>query len=313
MQLIFATNNSGRLRMLSYHNTPIDEFRDELTDRLGIRILVKREDLNHDFVTGNKWWKLKYNLEEAKQSGFKRILTFGGAFSNHVYATAAAAREFGFESIGIIRGERSSLLNSTLAFAESCGMHLHFVTREQYRAKSEDEMEKTLRNQFGDFYSIPEGGTNLLAVKGCSEFAMNELSKVQFDHLFLPVGTGGTMAGLVCGFNGQKNITGISVLKNGGFLVDEIKSLTKKFSGSEYGNWQVHTSYDQGGYAKANETLKRFIGTMWKRHNLPFDHVYTAKMMWAIIKEAEAGNFKPGTTILALHTGGLQGSRDLLL
>jgi 1-aminocyclopropane-1-carboxylate deaminase/D-cysteine desulfhydrase-like pyridoxal-dependent ACC family enzyme len=277
-----------------------------------VRVFIKREDLNHAFISGNKWWKLKYNLEEATKSGLTRILTFGGAYSNHIYATAAAARECGFDSIGIIRGEKITPLNATLKFAEQQGMHLHFISREAYKRKTESIFIEELKDLFGDFYLIPEGGTNDLAVKGCAEFASKELSDLEFDHFFLPVGTGGTIAGIISSFEGKKNVIGIPVLKNAEFLQGEIQSLLKNFLGSSYGNWQLLTSYHHGGYAKVSEALKRFIVTMKAKHDLPLDPVYTAKMLWAVINEAELGHFKQGSTILTLHTGGLQGSADIM-
>jgi 1-aminocyclopropane-1-carboxylate deaminase len=293
--------------MLNYQPTPEITIEDPIFEKAGIRVIVKREDLNHPLISGNKWWKLKYNLEEARKSGFHKILTFGGAYSNHIYATAAAAIESCFESIGIIRGEKILPLNPTLKFAERNGMKLHFISREEYRLKTTSSFIQELKKNFGDFYLIPEGGTNLLAVKGCEEFAINELSNINFEYIFLSVGTGGTISGLICGFKGLKKIVGVSVLKNGEFLSDDINGLIQNFSGRSYGNWELLTSYHQGGYAKVTEELKRFIVMMQAQHNLPLDAVYTGKLLWAVMKEAENGAFKRGSTVLVLHTGGLQG------
>jgi 1-aminocyclopropane-1-carboxylate deaminase/D-cysteine desulfhydrase-like pyridoxal-dependent ACC family enzyme len=271
-----------------------------------VQLLVKREDLNHPLVSGNKWWKLIYSLEEAKNLKLP-VLTFGGAYSNHIFATAAATNELGLQSIGIIRGEKTLVLNPTLAFAEAQGMQLHYISRDDYRKKENPEFIDSLHQRFGEFYLIAEGGTNLLAVKGCAEFAVDELSELNFDHLFLPVGTGGTMAGLICGFEGKKKITGVSVLKGGEFLNEEIEKLIKNYSGSSYGNWSLLTSYHQGGYAKVTNTLLDFVSAMKERHNLPLDTVYMGKLMLAVMHEIEGGRFQKGSTVLALHTGGLQG------
>lgn len=293
---------------MNYTTTPVQEIHDPLIAKAGIRLLVKREDLNHPLVSGNKWWKLKYNLAEAQLQKHDTLLTFGGAFSNHIYATAAAAAESKMQSIGIIRGEETLPLNPTLSFAQAQGMRLVYISRDDYRKKSGPEFSTWLQKKFGDFYLIPEGGTNILAVKGCAEFATDHLSQHAFDYLCLPVGTGGTMAGIVTGFQGSKEILGISVLKKGDFLTSDILQLVQAFSGMFYGNWSVLTSYDHGGYAKVTKELLDFVSAMKDKYNLPLDHVYTGKLLWAVMKEAVRGRFTRGSTVLALHTGGLQGA-----
>lgn len=287
---------------LTYNPTPIIELKSAVLAESGVRILIKREDLNHVYASGNKWWKLKYNLEEATRIGHDTILTFGGAYSNHIYATAAA-KEIGLKSIGVIRGEEVNALNHTLAFAQSCGMKLHFISREEYRNKTTDDFIQQLQNKFGDFYLIPEGGTNELAVKGVAEFGAALINEVDFDYLCLPVGTGGTMAGIVKALAGRKKIVGFSVLKGGGFLNHEVK----KWVGSSFDNWSIVEDYHFGGYAKTTDELIKFISEFEKQHQLPLDQVYTAKMMFGILDLIQKGYFKRGSTILALHTGGLQG------
>jgi 1-aminocyclopropane-1-carboxylate deaminase len=292
--------------MIRYEDTPIQEIFWEPFKKAGVRVLVKREDLNNETVSGNKWWKLKYNLEVGKNKNFGRVLTFGGAYSNHIYSTSAAAKQAGLESIGIIRGEElATAANPTLSFARQQGMILHFVSREDYRQKTNSDFLNSLEKQFGKFYLIPEGGTNSLAVKGCSEFAVEKLASMQFDKLFVPVGTGGTIAGLICGFRGEKEIVGVSVLKDGDFLKSEIKNLIIESAGECYSNWSLLTSYHHGGYAKVTNELMKFIDEM-KSHNLPLDPVYTGKLMWAITQEIQIGKIERGSTVLALHTGGLQ-------
>jgi len=288
--------------LLTYTPTPIQEINDPLFDKAGVRVLIKREDLNHPLVSGNKWWKLKYNLEQAKVQNKKSLLTFGGAYSNHIYATASAAHELNFESIGIIRGEETLPLNPTLRFAKQKGMRLHYVSRETYQKKSEPEFIEQLHKQFGDFYLIPEGGTNELAVKGVEEFA--RILGNEFDYLCCAIGTGGTLAGLVSGFKGEKEIYGVSVLKDGEFLKEEVE----KYLHEEYGKWDLLTSYHHGGYAKTTESLLKFMVDFRLRHNIPSDHVYTGKLFWGITKEIEAGRFTKGSTVLILHSGGLQGN-----
>jgi 1-aminocyclopropane-1-carboxylate deaminase/D-cysteine desulfhydrase-like pyridoxal-dependent ACC family enzyme len=293
---------------LFYSATPIQEIENDTLQKAGVRLLIKREDLNHPSISGNKWWKLKYNVEKALSESKTSLLTFGGAYSNHIYATAAAGMEHGLKTIGIIRGEETLPLNSTLSFAKNQGMILHYISREDYKKKSDDDFIIQLRERFGDFYLIPEGGTNHYAVKGCAEFAREELSQIAFDYLCLPVGTGGTMAGIVSGLEPHKQVIGVSVLKNGGFLAEEIRKLIYDFSGKAYGNWTLLTSYDHGGYAKMTKELLDFVSAMKDRHNLLLDHVYTGKLLWAVMKEVERGKFDRGSTVLALHTGGLQGA-----
>jgi 1-aminocyclopropane-1-carboxylate deaminase len=288
--------------LLGYSPTPVQEIHDPLFEKAGVRVLVKREDLNHPYVSGNKWWKLKYNLEESRKLEKRTLLTFGGAYSNHIFATAAAAHELGFESIGVIRGEETLPLNPTLTFAVKCGMKIHYVSRGSYRKKMEPQFIQQLHDTFGDFYLIPEGGTNELAVKGVAEFAGNLLTETDFDTLCLSVGTGGTMAGIINAFKDQKVVMGFPALKGGEFLSDEIR----KYLISDYGNRALVTSYHHGGYGKVTPDLLDFMEKMRTHHNLPLDSVYTAKMFWGVMKEIEKGSFAKATTVLVLHTGGLQ-------
>jgi 1-aminocyclopropane-1-carboxylate deaminase len=186
-------------------------------------------------------------------------------------------------------------------------MHLHFVTRSQYREKNLASFQSDLTNRFGNFYSLPEGGSNLLAVQGCSLFASAELMDLNCDHIYLPVGTGGTMAGVICGLGDFVKVTGVSVLRNGGFLEDEIRNFAFKYSGHLYANWSLLTSYHHGGYARTTPELMNFIREMDEVYGLPLDQVYTGKLLWAIFREIEAGHVRRGAKVLAIHTGGLQG------
>ena len=293
--------------MLEYRATPITELNDPVIEAAGIRVFVKREDLNHTAISGNKWWKLKYNLAEAIETGCESVLTFGGAYSNHIFATAAAARAFGLKSIGFIRGEEIVPYNTTLAFVKNQGMRLHFVSREEYRKKNDEQFIRQLKDEFGDFYLIPEGGSNANAVRGVKEFAERILSENDFDSMILPVGTGGTLAGLICGLPSSKQILGVSVLRGGDFLVDDTQNLARSicedFSKT---NWTILTDYDFGGYAKSSPALEEFISDFFQKHNIPLEPVYSGKAMWALWNEISTGRFERGTKILFLHTGGLQ-------
>lgn len=287
--------------MLTYTPTPVQELHDPIFDTAGVRVLVKREDLNHPFVSGNKWWKLKYNLEEAKKQNHKTLLTFGGAYSNHIFATAAAAHELGFDSIGVIRGEETLPLNDTLNFAAQRGMKLHYVSREKYRNKNEAAFINELHKQFRDFYLIPEGGTNQLAIQGCEEFA--QTLNQDFDYVCCSVGTGGTLAGLINVLPADKTILGFSSLKNGEFLQAEVEqwlTFTKN-------NWQIVTDFHFGGYGKTPESVQIIQKELFSDHRILFDLIYGSKMMAGVWDLLQKGFFRRNSTILIIHTGGLQG------
>jgi len=287
------------MHVLAYHPTPIQELHSAEFDRAGIRVLIKREDLNHPLVSGNKWWKLKYNLQEAQRTGKGRLLTFGGAFSNHIFATAAAARELGLQSIGIIRGEECHPLNPVLTFARQCGMALHYISRADYRKKQEPEFIHRLHQQLGDFYLIPEGGTNALAVQGVAEFAATLAT--DFDVLCCAVGTGGTLAGLVNGLQGNKHIMGFAVLKAAASLENTVRQyLVKPFQ-----NWCINHTWHHGGYAKVPAELRLFIQSFQQAHGFLPDGVYMGKLLRGITLEIAMGTFKRGTTVLVLHSGGI--------
>ncbi|HMQ01027.1 MAG TPA: pyridoxal-phosphate dependent enzyme [Cyclobacteriaceae bacterium] len=291
--------------MLPYTPTPVQELFDPLFAEKQVKVLLKREDLNHIEISGNKWWKLKYNLQEALSLQQDTLLTFGGAYSNHIYATAAAAKALGLKSIGIIRGEENLPLNATLSFAKSCGMHLHYVSREVYRNKSDPSFIEDLQKQFGRFYIIPEGGSNALAVKGIAEFAQHLERSIDFDYCCVPVGTGGTMAGLINGFKGSKKVLGFAVLKGGEFLVDEIK---KYLNSTACESWQLIAEYHFGGYAKSNQQLLKFMHDFKTENQVELDFIYTAKMMFGVFDLIRQDKFKRGSKILCIHTGGLQGN-----
>jgi 1-aminocyclopropane-1-carboxylate deaminase len=286
--------------MLSYSITPVQEIHDSILDKAGVRVLIKREDLNHPFISGNKWWKLKYNLEEAAMLSHKTLLTFGGAYSNHIYATAAAAHELGLKSIGIIRGEETLPLNNTLSFALNNGMKLHYVSRELYRTKAEQAFTDTLHKAFGDFYLIPEGGTNNLAVRGVTGFAKTLGN--DFDYLCCAVGTGGTMAGLINGVSSEKKLIGFPVLKNGEFLKEEIENLLP----SKHNNWTLNTDYHFGGYAKSTPQLTSFIEDFKTKHQIQLDSIYTGKALFGVFDLISRNYFLTGSTILFIHTGGVR-------
>lgn len=285
---------------------PLQKLEAPLWQEQGVALWVKREDLLHPHISGNKWRKLKYNLQEARQQDHHTLLTFGGAYSNHIAATAAAGKAYGFRSIGIIRGEEHLPLNPTLALATSCGMQLHYISREQYRLKSEPGFLQELRAQFGQVYVLPEGGTNLLAVKGCAEIVPD--IDVDFSHICCAMGTGGTFAGIVAGLTGEKEALGFPALKGGAFLRQEVEELVLAYSGQRYHNWQLATEYHFGGYAKVKPELLAFMAQFKQEHGIPLEPVYTGKMMYGLFDLVRKGYFPRGSRVVAVHTGGLQGN-----
>jgi len=270
-----------------------------------IEVTVKREDLIHPFVSGNKFRKLKYNLLQAKEESYDTLLTFGGAFSNHIAAVAYAGKENGFSTIGIIRGEELSgkvAENPTLQFAKDCGMQLEFVTREVYRFKNETTFIEQLKKQFGTFYLIPEGGTNDLAIKGCKEI-LSENDK-RFDYICSAVGTGGTISGIINSLEPNQKVLGFPALK-GDFLKDEICNFATN------GNWELITDYHFGGYGKVTRELIAFINRFYEEYQIPLDPVYTGKMVFGVIDLIAKDYFPKKSKILMIHTGGIQGIQGM--
>lgn len=264
-------------------------------------LFVRREDLLHPQVSGNKFRKLKYNLLKAKEERKNTLLTFGGAYSNHISAVAAAAKQEGFKSIGIIRGEELSSKiseNPTLFYAQECGMQLFFISRSEYRKKDEPDFINNLQTEYGDFYLLPEGGTNALAVKGCEEILRIEDSK--YDYICTAVGTGGTISGLVKASFPHQKVLGFSSLK-GDFQTEEVRKHTSKT------NFKITDSYCFGGYGKIDSELVRFINEFKQHTGIPLDPIYTGKMMFGIVDLLKNGYFKENSCIFAVHSGGLQG------
>jgi len=266
-----------------------------------IQLFLKREDLIHPFISGNKYRKLKYNIFEAKAQNKETLLTFGGAFSNHIAATAYAGKLNNFKTIGVVRGEELEDKieeNPTLQFAKSCGMQFLFVSRNAYREKANSEFLKKLKFKFGDFYLLPEGGTNSLAVKGCEEILSKE--DKTYDYVCCCIGTGGTISGIVNSTKTKQKVLGFPALK-GDFLQEDICKFAKQK------NWKLITDYHFGGYAKIKPELISFINQFKAEYNIPLDPIYTGKMLFGIFDLIEKDFFSQDSKILAIHTGGLQG------
>lgn len=277
----------------------------QITFPNSISVTIKREDLIHAVVSGNKFRKLKYNLLQAKTENKKTLLTFGGAFSNHIAAVAFAAKENGFQSVGIIRGDelRDKIAqNPTLKFAQECGMQFEFVSRDAYRFKNESAFLEDLKLKFGDFFLIPEGGTNALAIQGCQEILTAE--DREFDYICCAVGTGGTISGIINSALPHQKVLGFPALK-GDFLQDEIRIFVQNK------NWELITEYHFGGYGKINEDLIRFINQFYNDNQIPLDPIYTGKMVFGVIDLIQKNYFPAQSNILLIHTGGIQGIQGM--
>ncbi len=277
-------------------NIPIDTL-----NYKGHDIDILRLDKAYPEIQGNKYYKLKYNFEEAKAQNQTTLLTFGGAFSNHLHAVATAGALYGFKTIGVVRGEDDPL-NPTLIYTRSKGMQLHFITREEYRnERIHNTMQSWLEKQFGSFYLLPEGGTNKLAIKGCTEILTGINKKYQF--IFCPVGTGGTLAGLISTPNIDAYVIGISSLKTGIQLTQSVNLLAPDTTT----NWSINTNYHMGGYARMNADLMSFIKQFHTKNNILLDPVYTGKMMFGVFDMINKNKLGADSSILCIHTGGLQG------
>jgi 1-aminocyclopropane-1-carboxylate deaminase len=273
----------------------------------GISLEIKREDLIHPFVSGNKFRKLKYNLLQAKEEKQETLLTFGGAFSNHIAAVAFAGKEAGFKTIGIIRGEelRAKISeNPTLSFAQNCGMQLEFVSREDYRMKNDALFLAHLKQKYGAFYLIPEGGTNALAIKGCQEILTE--ADADFNYICCAVGTGGTISGIINSISPNQKVLGFPALK-GDFLKEEIRNFAQN------DNWELVTDYHFGGYGKVTQELIAFINQFYKEHQIPLDPIYTGKMVFGVLDLIQKNYFPAQSKILLIHTGGIQGIQGMNL
>lgn len=290
---------------------PVQSLHHPLFEKHGVQVMIKREDLLHNEVSGNKWRKLKYNLNAAREQGLHRVLTFGGAYSNHLYATAAACHSLGFESIGVVRGEPKFPLNSTLFFCVKNGMHLHFVSRNEYRKRDENGLIERLHAQYSRSYFVPEGGANALGVSGCVEI-LDEVHK-DFDVVTVACGTGSTLAGLVLALKDHQKAIGFSALKGGEFLEDEVirhaqSVLKNPAANAELSqSFRIETNYHFGGYGKMKPELAEFMEQFYIDHKIRLDPVYTNKMVYGLYDMIGRGEFSKGTRILMIHSGGLQG------
>lgn len=285
--------------MIQLPPSPLQKIEDPILKDFPINLYIKRDDLIHPEITGNKWRKLKYNLIEAREKGFENLMTFGGAFSNHIYATAAAGKEFGFKTTGIIRGdELTPLSNEILMYSKINGMDLIFLPRLNYGFK-----DKITRQYRDDFYVIPEGGSNELAIKGVVEMMDEIYEIITPDYVCVAAGTGGTLAGIVSGLRAETEAIGFAVLKDKGLMWNFVSKLTT--NGKEF---DLTNDYIFTNYGKTTPELIDFIMQFEERNpNIKLEQVYTGKMMYGVYDMIQRGEFRENSTIVVIHTGGLRG------
>lgn len=279
-------------------------------DQHDIRLSVLRLDEINPLVFGNKWFKLKYNLLACQEQGLSRLLSFGGAYSNHLMAVAAAGQHYGLETIGVVRGELVRPLNPVLQFAADRGMQLHGISRSQYRQKDSPDFQEALSLRWGDFYLIPEGGSNALGVRGCKEIpSLLAWESDDRRHLLaMACGTGATMAGVIQGFAANVatdlEILGVAVLKAPGYMSRNVSRWLDPETLPLELSWRIDDDSHFGGYARSNPALERFMSAFSEAHEIPLDPVYTGKLFWRLDHDIRSGRIAPGTDIIALHTGG---------
>ena len=274
-------------------------------------VSVLRLDELDTYVTGNKGYKLKHNLLQMQAEGHERLLTFGGAYSNHLVAVAAAGRRLRIETIGVVRGELYEPLNPRLSFAASCGMHLHAMSRDDYRHKASEQILSRLRATYGDFYCIPEGGSNALGVRGCEEISdfLTWQSSAEKRLVALACGTGSTMAGLIRGLNKLcafgVEVVGISVINAPGVITEAVSSWLYADGESCRIGWRTIDDCHFGGYAKTSQELNDFVAQYSGLHDIPLEPTYSGKLFWWLNRELQSGQLQEGAEVILIHSGGI--------
>lgn len=293
----------------SLNSIPVHQINDSDLDAAGVSLSILRCDLIHPELSGNKWFKLKYNLLAAKEQGYDTLLSFGGAWSNHLHALAAAGKLFDFNTIGVIRGEATAPLNPCLSDAVGHGMKLHWVSREEYRNKKSADFINALKAKFGRFFLIPEGGSGLAGITGCQEIIQAEQVN-EYDLICLACGTGTTLAGIVSA--ACPPVLGFQVLKGKGYLASEVESLLSDKQLLARNSWSINDTYHFGGYGKVKPELLTFIANFEERTNIPLEPVYSGKMLFGLYDLIKQDYFQKNTRVLVVHGGGLQGARGFI-
>ncbi|MBA6253074.1 MULTISPECIES: 1-aminocyclopropane-1-carboxylate deaminase/D-cysteine desulfhydrase [unclassified Colwellia] len=290
--------------------SPLQKISHPLFERHQLSVSIKRDDVIHPIISGNKWRKLKLNLRHAQAHNYIGVISFGGSFSNHIHALAFACHQQGLKSIGIIRGEKEYASNFTLSMAQRWGMELHFVDRKSYRLRENKEYLAQLQLIYPDYFIVPEGGSNTLALGGVGEVIAELNQQCEFDTLITPVGSGGTLAGLIKADNNQHNILGIGVLKQDGYLTEQVNSLLG--DNLHFNNWQIMPEFHRGGYAKFSKKDVEKILSFSQQTGFIFEPVYSGKMILALLDLIDQQYFPKGHRLVLLHTGGLQGIGGLI-
>jgi len=278
---------------------------------LGITLSVKRDDMQHDIVSGNKLFKLFYHLEHCKKNNIKTIVTFGGAYSNHLHATAYAAKLMNMKSVAIIRGEQILPLNPTLKDCTEWGMTLEPVSRSDYQIKDESIAIQNVLTRYAGAHIIPEGGSDLMGVRGAG-LILDGVKQSDFDYIVCACGTGTTLAGIISQADKKVKVLGIAVLKGASWMQGEVQNWLDKMDLKTQHllpQWSVNTDYHFGGYGKIKPEITQFIDRFQHDYNLPLEPIYTGKSMCGVLDLAKKGYFTKGSRILFIHTGGLQGAR----
>ncbi len=297
-------------RLQSTTPSPLEVLQSDRWTEADIRISIKRDDLlawaPDDPFCGNKWRKLKHNLLAARSARKETLLTFGGPYSNHIAATASAGRHLGFRTIGVIRGELVD--NPTLQRAREDGMEFHFMDRDTYRKKDTAAVKLELENRFGSHYLLPEGGTNALALQGCAELGEELLEQVEKEPHFVAVasGTGGTLAGLITSLSMHCQLYGVSALK-GYFMEEQVEGILRRYAHDTFGGWLINEDYHHGGFAKTSPELLAYMASFEEEFGIRLDPLYTGKLFYALDQLIENEYFPRGSSMVVIHTGGLQG------
>ncbi len=289
-----------------FSDSPIQKVDDTLLQQAGVELWLKRDDLIHPVISGNKWRKLKYILNHALHKKMHTIISMGGPWSNHLHALAYAGKQLGLTTKAFVRGEKPDVLSPTLRDVLAWGMEIHFVSRHYYRELRQYRQFDSLPDLIPGEYWLPEGGASPLALQGVHEI-VTEIP-VQYDSLAVAVGTGTTLAGLIAASNHDTQIVGIAALKGAAFLDDDVKRL---IAPEEKANWKILLDYHAGGFARTTPALLAFIQQFEAQQRIPLDRVYNAKMLYALYDQIQQGLFPRGSRIVAIHTGGLQGMRTM--
>jgi 1-aminocyclopropane-1-carboxylate deaminase len=287
----------------TFDKSILSRIQDPMLDHCGIGLWIKRDDLLHPVISGNKWRKLKHILDHALSIGAHTLISMGGAYSNHLHALAYIGRELGLKTVGLIRGEQPDTLNPTLVDMRNWGMELKFVSRSDYRDLRHYKGWQDLPGIKPRQYWLPEGGAQTLALKGVAELG-REID-MPYGMLCVPCGTGTTLAGIIEAVPESVSVMGFAALKNAGFLTADVESLLSR----PYANWQINPDYHFGGFAQVNAELMAFIEAFELKTHVPLEPVYTGKMLYGLYDLIAQGSFRPGQRIIAVHTGGLQGKR----